>query len=153
MARRIPTDSEAKTGDFPIACLGGSAGGLRPYMEVIHEIPPDAGIAVVVINHSRGRNSKLPQILAGSTLMPVELIVSGMKPRPNRVYIIPPNCDVTLQDREFHLSPLTKESGWPTVVTVFLESLAREWKGPVIAAILSGLDSDGADALRAVKAA
>ena len=39
------------------------------------------------------------------------------------------------------------------MITGFLESLALQWKGKPIAVILSGLDSDGAEALPAIKAA
>jgi two-component system CheB/CheR fusion protein len=139
--------------DFPVACLGGSAGGVRPYSEVIREIPPDAGLAVIIVNHVRRSQTQLPQILARDTSMPVQMITSGMKLERNHVYINPPNHDVTLRDGAFQLSPLSKKHGWPIVITIFLESLARSWKGRAMAAILSGLDSDGVDALRSIKAA
>jgi len=145
--------STNSAGSFPVACLGGSAGGLRPHTEVIREIPPDAGLAVVVVNHLRRTPTQLPKILAGNTSMPVQLIKSGLKLQPNHIYVIPPNRDLTLRDGAFRLRPLLKERGWPRVITAFLESLAREWKGTPIAAILSGLDSDGANALRSIKAA
>jgi len=138
---------------FPVACLGGSAGGLKPYTEVVREIPPDAGLAVVIVNHLRRTQTRLPQILAGNTSMPVKLIRSGLRLQPNHIYVSPPNRGVTLQDGAFRLSPLSKERGWPTVITVFLESLAHEWKGQAIAAIFSGLEADGANALRSIKAA
>jgi two-component system, chemotaxis family, CheB/CheR fusion protein len=138
---------------FPVACLGGSAGGLKPYTEVIREIPPDAGLAVVVVNHLRRTPTQLPKILAGNTSMPVQLITPGLKLRPNNVYVIPPNRELALRNGAFQLNPLSKKRGWPRVITAFLESLAHEWKGKPIAAILSGLDADGAKALRSIKAA
>src|SRR6266404_161392 len=120
--------------DFPVACLGGLAGGLKPYTEVVREIPPDAGMAVVVVDHLRRTRIQLPQILATNTSMPVQLITAGLRLQPNHVYIIPPNKDLTLRDGAFQLSPLSKKHGWPRVITVFLESLARQWKGRPIAA-------------------
>jgi two-component system CheB/CheR fusion protein len=152
-AREDKAELQGSEASFPIACLGGSAGGLRPYTEVLAEIPPDAGIAIVIINHSPRRASRLPHILANYTKMPVGMIEPGLRPEPNHVYIVPPGHDATLKDGVFQLSPLSKEHGWPTVITIFLESLGREWKGPAIAVILSGMDSDGADALQSIKAA
>ena len=38
------------------------------------------------------------------------------------------------------------------MITVFLRSLTRNWKGPIVAVIVSGLDGDGAAALRGIKA-
>jgi len=85
--------------------------------------------------------------------MPVQLISDGMALERNTVYVIPPNCELTLQDRAFHLTKISKPRGWPRVITVFLKSLAKGWNGRPVAVILSGLDSDGSDALRSVKAA
>ena len=107
--------------DFPIACLGASAGGLGPYTEVIQEIPADAGIALVVVTHARRTRTRLKEILARHTSMPVEVIAPGLKPAPNHVYIIPQDQDLTLRGKAPFLSPLTKEHGWPTVITVFLD--------------------------------
>jgi chemotaxis response regulator CheB len=77
--------------------------------------------------------------------------------RPGQIVIQPDNQgaanqDLTLRDGAFQLSPFSKEHGWPTVIQVFLESLAHEWKGRAVVAILSGLDSDGANALRSITA-
>ncbi len=143
--------SELASKSFPVVCLGGSAGSLLPLRKVIREIPADAGLAIVVVNHRRRAPTRLPEILAGEFALPVELIVSGLRIQPNRIYVIPPNCDLTMRDGAFHLSTLSKGHGWPIVITLFLESLAREWRGEVIAVILSGLDSDGSKALQSVK--
>ena len=37
------------------------------------------------------------------------------------------------------------------MITVFLRSLAQNWDGKLVAAIVSGLDADGAEALREIK--
>ncbi len=137
---------------FPVVCLGGSAGSLIPFRKVIREIPFDSGLAIVVVDHRRRSPTKLPEILSQHSSIPVRLIVPGLKMQPNRIYVIPPNCDLTIEDGHFQLTSLSKAHGWPTVITLFLESLAREWRGKVIAVILSGLDSDGVAALRSVKA-
>src|ERR1700730_14794102 len=91
---------------FPVACLGGSAGGLRAYTEVLREIPPDSGMAVVVVGHVRRGATRMPQILTKSTSMPVQMITSGLRIEPNHVYVIPANQDLTLRDGAFQLSPL-----------------------------------------------
>jgi len=43
--------------------------------------------------------------------------------------------------------------GWPDVITIFLRSLARNWGGKLVAVIVSGLDADGAEALKEIKEA
>ena len=54
-------------------------------------------------------------------------------------------------DGEFILDLKSKRRGWPNVITVFLRSLASHWSGTIIAVIVSGLDADGAAALKEVK--
>jgi len=70
---------------------------------------------------------------------------------PNRVFIIPANRDLHVQDGVFHLKPISKPRGWPDVITVFLKSLTQHWDGKLIAVIVSGYDGDGAAALCGIK--
>jgi chemotaxis response regulator CheB len=85
--------------------------------------------------------------------MPVELITEGLPIQPNHVFIVPANRDLHLLDGMFRLRPMSKPKGWPDVITIFLRSLAQNWGGKLIAVIVSGLDADGADALREIKEA
>ena len=133
--------------DFPIVCVGGSAGGLDAYSRLLQHLPPDLGVAVVIVNHLRVVVTRLHEILPRFTSMPVELITEGMPVRPNCVFIIPEKRDLHIVDGEFRLEPLSKPRGWPDVITVFLRSLAQHWRGKLIAVIVSGYDGDGADAL------
>lgn len=79
--------------------------------------------------------------------MPVTLIADRLVVRPNHVFIIPGQRDLHVLNGEFRLKPISKPRGWPDVITVFLCSMARYWKGKIIAVIVSGYDGDGAAAL------
>ncbi len=137
--------------DFPIVCVGGSAGGLDAYIRLLKHLPNDMGVAVVIVNHARKFASRLHEILPGFTTMPVELIVDSLRIEPNRVFIIPAQRDLHVLHGDFRLEPISKPRGWPDVITVFLRSLAEHWDGKLIAVIVSGYDGDGAEALRAIK--
>ena len=39
--------------EFPIVCVGGSAGGLDAYIRLLQHLPNDMGAAVVIVNHVR----------------------------------------------------------------------------------------------------
>jgi two-component system chemotaxis response regulator CheB len=138
---------------FPIVCVGGSAGGLDAYMRLLENLPPDMGVAIVIVNHLRRVSTLLHEILPRHTEMPVLLVTDGMPVRPDRVFIIPERHDLHVRDGLFCLAPISKPRGWPDVISVFLRSLARNWNGPLIAVIVSGLDGDGASALRGIKEA
>ncbi len=132
---------------FPVVCVGGAAGGLDAYTRLLKPLPPDLGIAVVIVNHVRTFATQLHQILPTSTTMPVELITDRLDIRPDHLFIIPEQRDLHVEDGRFRLRPVSKPRGWPDVITVFLDSLAQHWDGPLVAVIVSGYDGDGAEAL------
>jgi two-component system chemotaxis response regulator CheB len=138
---------------FPVACVGGSAGGLDAYIRLLRHLPADMGVAIVIVNHLRLVATQLHEILPNYTEMPVELITEGLVLKPNHVFIIPAQRDLHVLDGQFRLKPISKPRGWPDVITVFLHSLTQHWSGKLIAVIVSGYDGDGAAALCGIKEA
>jgi two-component system, chemotaxis family, protein-glutamate methylesterase/glutaminase len=137
--------------DFPVVCVGGSAGGLDAYTRLLRHVPANMGVGIVIVNHLRTTATLLHEILPRYTEMPVELITERMLLRPDHVFIIPPQRDLHVLDGEFRLKPISKPRGWPDVITVFLRSLAQHWEGKLVAVIVSGYDGDGAAALSGIK--
>lgn len=145
----MKTRSVAK--DYPIVCVGGSAGGLDAYTLLLKHLPTDMGVAIVIVNHLRSVATLLHKILPRYTKMPVELITERLDIEPNHVFIIPEKRDLHVFDGEFRLKPISKPWGWPDVITVFMRSLTENWDGKLIAVIVSGFDGDGAAALQGIK--
>ena len=137
--------------DFPVVCVGGSAGGLDAYTRLLRHLPADMGVAIVIVNHLRTVATLLHEILPQHTEMPVELITERLLIKPNHVFIIPEQRDLHVLDGEFRLKPISKPRGWPDVITVFLRSLTKHWSGKLVAVIVSGYDGDGAAALCGIK--
>lgn len=137
--------------DFPVVCIGGSAGGLDAYIRLLKKLPADMGVAVVIVNHITIMPTHLHEILPSYTRMPVELITERLMLEPDHVYIIPANRDLHVADGAFNLKPISKPRGWPDVITVFLRSMTRYWDGKLIAVIVSGYDGDGAAAMCGIK--
>ena len=137
--------------DFPVVCVGGSAGGLDAYIRLLQNLPTDLGVAIVIVNHITKMPTLLHEVLPSYTSMPVELITESLLIKPNCVFIIPANRDLHVTDGQFRLRPISKPRGWPDVITVFLRSLTEHWDGKLIAVIVSGYDGDGADALCGIK--
>jgi chemotaxis response regulator CheB len=138
--------------DFPVVCVGGSAGGLDAYIRLLRNLPADLGVAIVIVNHLRKVATRLHEILPRFTAMPVELISEKLLIQPNHVFIIPERRDLHVLNGEFRLKPISKPQGWPDVITVFLTSLTKHWRGQLVAVIVSGYDGDGAAALCGIKA-
>ena len=139
--------------DFPIVCVGGSAGGLDAYIRLLKHLPDDMGVAIVIVNHLRSAATLLHEILPRYTKMPVELITERLDILPNHVFIIPEKRDLHVLGDEFRLKPISKPRGWPDVITVFLRSLTENWDGKLIAVIVSGYDGDGSEALCGIREA
>ena len=97
--------------EFPIVCVGGSAGGLDAYIRLLRHLPAELGVAVVIVNHLRTVATRLHEILPRHTEMPVELITERLIIEPNHVFIIPEQRDLHVLDGEFRLKPISKPRG------------------------------------------
>jgi chemotaxis response regulator CheB len=124
---------------------------LNAYIRLLQNLPSDMGVAIVIVNHLRIVATTLHEILPRYTDMPVELITDHLLIQPDHVFIIPAQRDLHVLNGEFRLEPISKPRGWPDVITVFLRSLAENWRGQLIAVIVSGYDGDGAAALCEIK--
>ena len=144
---------QTNTTNFPVVCVGGSAGGLDAYIRLLKHLPSDMGVAIVIVNHLRTVATLLHEILPNYTQMKVELITEKLDIKPNHVFIIPEKRDLHVLNGEFRLKPISKPRGWSDVITVFMHSMAENWDGKLIAVIVSGFDGDGADALKSIKEA
>jgi two-component system chemotaxis response regulator CheB len=83
-----------RAGDFPVVCVGGSAGGLDAYTRSLQHMPSNMGVAIVIVNHLRIVATRLHEILPHYTEMPVELITDGLVLQPNHVFMIPAQRDL-----------------------------------------------------------
>ncbi|MCC3469407.1 MAG: hypothetical protein JGK37_26485 [Microcoleus sp. PH2017_06_SFM_O_A] len=137
---------------FPVVGIGASAGGLEAFMELLSHLPIDTGMAFVMIQHMLPtQESLLTEILARSTLMPVNEVTDGVTVAPNQVYVIPPNASMTIESGLLKLTPRGRGRGAFMSVDTFLISLAIERGNKAIAVVLSGGDGDGSRGLEAIK--
>src|SRR5512140_1274028 len=94
--------------NFPVVCVGGSAGGLDAYIRLLQHLPADTGAAFVIVNHLRTTATRLHEILPHYTKMPVELITDKLEIKPDHVFIIPKKRDLHVLEGEFRLRPISK---------------------------------------------
>jgi two-component system CheB/CheR fusion protein len=137
---------------FPIVGIGASAGGLDAFTQLLKHLPPDMGMAFVLIQHlDPTHTSFLCEALSKATAMPVSEAVEGEMVQANHVYVISPVADIAL----LHgcLSLVHRASaGLPHLpIDFFFRSLARERGSHAFGVVLSGNASDGTEGLRAIK--
>src|SRR5437762_10264122 len=86
------TEPATAKSSCPIVGIGGSAGGFEAAMELLRHLPPNTGMAFVVVQHlDPHHGSRLPNLLAKATSMPVSEITRTTTPQPNAVYVQPSN--------------------------------------------------------------
>jgi len=146
-----PGNQPRQNGGFPIVGLGASAGGLEAFEQFFRHIPPDSGMAFVLVSHlDPSHASILTEILQRTTPMPVAEAQDQMHVMPNRVYVIPPNRDMTIFHGALQLSIPTVLHGQRMPIDAFLRSLAEDQAEKSIGIILSGTGTDGTLGLRAI---
>ncbi len=152
-----PAEAEAQQAEatgtvgFPIVGLGASAGGLEAFEEFFRKVPRDSGIAFVLVQHlDPDHASVLTEILQRSTALPVVVAQDQMAVAPDNVYVIPPNCEMTIFHGTLQLSVPELPRGHRLPIDVFLRSLAEDQGEQAIGIILSGTGTDGTLGLRAI---
>jgi two-component system CheB/CheR fusion protein len=138
---------------FPVVGVGASAGGLEAFTLLLKHLPPDTGLAIVLVQHlDPTHESLLTDILSRNTEMPIHEVKDGMLVQPNQVYVMPPNTSMTISGCTLRLMPREAIAGLRLPIDLFLRSLAERHHDKAIGVILSGTGSDGALGLRAIKA-
>lgn len=139
---------------FPIVGIGASAGGLEAFTLLLKALQPRLGMAFVLLPHlDPSRESSLTQILARETQMSVVEAENGMPVLPDHVYIIPPNCEITVSRAVLHLSDREAPRSVNLAIDIFLRSLAADQGNNAIGVVLSGTASDGTLGLAEIKGA
>ncbi|KIH76986.1 two-component system, chemotaxis family, CheB/CheR fusion protein [Geoalkalibacter ferrihydriticus] len=147
--------AESSTQDdprFAIVGIGASAGGLEALEKFLRQVPQNSGLAFVIIQHlDPTHKCMMPELLQRETAMKVFEVRDRMRVKPNCVYVIPPNKDMSILHGVLHLFEPTTARGLRLPIDFFLRSLAEDLQEGSIGVILSGMGSDGTLGLKAIK--
>lgn len=137
---------------FPIVGIGASAGGLEALEQFLRQVPEKCGLAFVIVQHlDPTHKGLLPELLQRATAMPVHQVKDRMPVKPDCVYVIPPNHDMSILHGVLHLFEPTAPRGLRLPIDFFFRSLADDQQERSIGVILSGMGSDGTTGLQAIK--
>jgi two-component system CheB/CheR fusion protein len=135
-----------------IVGIGASAGGLEALQTFFNNMPPESGLAFVVVQHlSPDYKSLMVELLSKHTEMEVLRVEDGIAIRSNCVYLIPPKKNMAVHAGNLYLSEQTQRHGLNLPIDVFFRSLAEDQEERAIGVILSGTGSDGTRGVRAIK--
>ncbi|HIJ94387.1 MAG TPA: GAF domain-containing protein [Desulfuromonadales bacterium] len=128
-----------------IVGIGASAGGLSALEQFFDNMPPDTGMAFVVIQHlSPDFKSLMDDLLSRHTSMPIHRVTNGIELTPDNIYLIPPKTHMTVSKEKLYLTekvinPHTLE----LPIDIFFNSLAEDAGDRAVGVVLSGTGSDG----------
>lgn len=137
---------------LPIVGIGASAGGLEALEQFLRHVPQGCGMAFIIVQHlDPTHKGILPELLQRTTGMAVFQARDRMRVKPDCIYVIPPNKDMSILHGVLHLFEPTAPRGLRLPIDFFLRSLAEDQQERSIGVILSGMGSDGTMGLRAIK--
>ncbi len=134
--------------------IGASAGGLEALQRFLKALPPDTGMAFVVVVHlSPDFRSMMDDLLSKYTRMPVKPVEEGQIVAPDHVYVIQPGTNIRLCGNHLELAPQHRGPGHAInlPVDIFFHSLAEHRGERAIGIVLSGTGTDGSRGARAIK--
>jgi chemotaxis methyl-accepting protein methylase len=137
---------------FPVIGIGASAGGLETLSLFLANVPKDSGAAYVIVQHLDPTHKDLMvELLQRNTSMQVFQARDRLRIKPDCVYVIPPNKDMSILRGVLHLLAPLSPRGLRLPIDYFFRALADDQQERSIGVILSGMGSDGTLGLRAIK--
>jgi len=141
-----------RASSFPSPASAPPPGGLEALEHFLRHVPEKSGMAFVIIQHlDPTHKGVMPELLQRATGMEVLQVRDRMKVKPDCVYVIPPNKDMSILHGVLHLFEPTAPRGLRLPIDFFLRSLAEDRQERSIGVILSGMGSDGTMGLRDIK--
>jgi two-component system CheB/CheR fusion protein len=125
---------------------------LEAFTELFRNLPPDAGMAFVLVQHLDPQHeSVITQLLKRAASMPVHEVTNNLRVEANNIYVIPPNANLGISEGILTLKPRVRSRGGHHSIDAFFESLAQDQRERAIGVILSGTATDGTQGLEAIK--
>jgi two-component system, chemotaxis family, CheB/CheR fusion protein len=156
LRRRNPAGESTKqaqeaTGPVMVG-MGASAGGLEAFTRFFRTMPPDSGMAFVVVQHLDPTHESLTAELLGKhTTMPVRQVAGDTTVESNHVYVIPPNRDLGIGEGVLRLTPPPARRAARMPIDFFFRTLAEDRHERAIGIVLSGSGTDGTLGLKEIK--
>lgn len=131
--------------------IGASAGGLEALEELFDQLPPDTGMAFVIVQHlSPDFKSVMDEIIRRHTEMAVFRVEDGMAVQRNAIYLLPPGKEMIIADGSLLLTDKDPTEQLTLPIDHFFRSLADDCGSKAVAIVLSGSGSDGSRGIRDV---
>lgn len=146
-----PTGTSAPT----LILIGASTGGPQALATIFSALAPSFAHPIGVVQHVDAEFARgLADWLRAESGLPTRIARQGEHPQPGVAYLAGTNEHLLLQsDGSFHYQSEPSDAFYRPSIDTFFESAARHWRGPLVAALLTGMGRDGARGLLALRRA
>jgi two-component system chemotaxis response regulator CheB len=135
-----------------IIVIGGSAGATKPLTQILNRLPADLPAAIFIVLHIPAQGIGILSTVASSAgPLPVRQAEDGMKIEPGQIYLAAPDHHLLLAGDHIFLGRGPRENMVRPAIDALFRSAALHHGPRVIGVLLSGLLSDGAAGLNAIK--
>jgi two-component system, chemotaxis family, response regulator WspF len=133
--------------------LGASAGGPAALVEVLSSLPEDFSPAVVIVQHIGQLFAPgLVEWLRAYSKLPVRLAWEGDSVSSGNILVAGSEDHLVFKNsHELGYTAEPKENPYRPSIDVFFGSAARFFRGPIAAALLTGMGRDGARGLKILR--
>jgi two-component system response regulator WspF len=148
-----PVKAEVKPQTGPcLVVIGCSTGGPQALLEVLKDLPRDFSAPVVIVQHMDQQfTDGMADWLNSQLKLKVQVMRDGDRPQPGVVMIPSTNDHMIMHpNKSLGYSEEPKSNFYHPSVDVFVNSVARYWRGRCIALLLTGLGRDGAEGMLAL---
>ncbi|UJP06373.1 MAG: chemotaxis-specific protein-glutamate methyltransferase CheB [Nitrosomonas sp.] len=161
-ANRLPCQGifeaaiQQQTKAHEIVAIGCSTGGPQALFSIFSNLPLNFPIPIVVTQHiSRGFIGGLVAWLQGGTMVRVVLAENGQPLKPGTIYFAPDNVHLQIARNESGLIACFNNdpeiNGFRPSATQLFKSVAEICRNRSVGVLLTGMGSDGADGLLAMR--
>lgn len=136
-----------------IVVIGGSTGSTDVLKALLADLPEDLPASVFVVTHVPAHSSRiLAQVLNSHTRLTVSYAEPGAPIERGRVYLASPDRHLLLTERSVAFGAGPRENMVRPSIDPLFRSAALAYGPRVIGVVLTGMLSDGAAGLAAIKA-
>ncbi len=150
---RLPPPSAPEANGPSLAAVGASTGGPKALARILGDLPAGLDAAVVVVQHVDVRFAgDLADWLDKQCPLRTVAAAEGDELLPGTVYVAATNDHLILaSDKHLRYTPEPVDYPYRPSVDAFFKSLAVNWPGRGVAALLTGMGRDGAKGLLALR--
>lgn len=153
-ATRPTPQLESEPTTKPLVLVGTSTGGPPALVQLLAVLGSDFTPPVVIVQHMPDDYGEtFTQWLAAQSPLPVQLARPGIFPQPSQVYIAPSGANTSLGHGGVFLGRPRSTTGPCPSVDVLFESAARLQGFALCGVVMTGMGSDGARGLLAMRQA